>query len=98
MLGKILKTFNQVPQCGDYVDAGATATDNVDGDISGNIITTGLPLDTTVLGTFTIFYDVVDSANNMAETKKRFVEVTAEGSVCDQPPSPYVLLRSPILC
>lgn len=80
----------QVPQCSEYVDEGATALDNVDGDLTANIVTTGLPLDTDELGVFTITYDVVDSAGNQAATKKRFVEVTADGSVCPTFPPPLL--------
>jgi hypothetical protein len=59
-----------------YVDAGATATDNVDGSIA--VITTGT-VDTTILGTYTITYTATDSHNNIA-TLTRTVNVA--------PPSP----------
>ena len=32
VIGKQLAKFNQVPQCSEYVDEGAVATDNVDSD------------------------------------------------------------------
>lgn len=68
----------QIPQCSEYTDAGAVASDNFDDDLELTAaITTGgdFPLDTTVLGVFTIVFDVADSAGNQAETKSRIVEV-----------------------
>ncbi len=58
-----------------YVDAGATATDNVDGDISASIITGGLPIDTSALGSYTVTYDVTDSSGNAAVQVTRTVNV-----------------------
>ncbi|WNC72808.1 DUF5011 domain-containing protein [Thalassotalea psychrophila] len=45
-----------------YEDQGATAVDNVDGDITENIVTTGT-VDTATLGTYTITYTVSDGVN-----------------------------------
>ncbi|MEK9156349.1 MAG: immunoglobulin-like domain-containing protein [Patescibacteria group bacterium] len=59
-----------------YTDAGATAVDNVDGDITVKIVTTGI-VDTTAAGTYTIQYDVVDTAGNAAITVTRTVNVVA---------------------
>lgn len=87
----------QIPQCSEYVDEGATALDSVDGDLTGSIVTTGLPLDTTELGVFTIAYNVEDSAGNQADTKKRFVEVTADGSVCPPAPPPPLDVDPPVI-
>lgn len=47
-----------------YTDAGATANDNIDGNISTNIIVTGLPINTTTVSTSTITYTVSDAAGN----------------------------------
>ncbi|MCB9807151.1 DUF5011 domain-containing protein [Candidatus Peribacteria bacterium] len=44
-----------------YSDAGATASDNVDGDITANIITVN-PVNTNVLGSYTVTYNVSDAA------------------------------------
>lgn len=60
-----------------YADEGAIASDNLDGDISAKIVTTGLPIDTSTLGTTTIFYDVSDSAGNVAISISRFVTILA---------------------
>ncbi|MBU4057838.1 DUF5011 domain-containing protein, partial [Patescibacteria group bacterium] len=44
-----------------YTDAGATAADLEDGNITSNIVTTGLPINTSASGTYTIRYNVTDS-------------------------------------
>ena len=56
-----------------YIDAGATAWDNIDGDISERI--TANPVDTDLVGTQTVEYQVTDSSGNRAE-KTRTVIVT----------------------
>jgi hypothetical protein len=48
---------------GTYTDAGATATDNIDGDISDQIVVDN-PVDTSQVGTYTITYTVDDFAGN----------------------------------
>lgn len=57
-----------------YVDAGASATDGIDGDISANISVSGT-VDTAVAGTYTINYNVSDAAGNAATTITRTVTV-----------------------
>ncbi|MFA5015804.1 MAG: DUF5011 domain-containing protein, partial [Actinomycetota bacterium] len=57
-----------------YTDAGATALDNVDGDITASIVTVN-PVDTSVLGTYTITYNVTDSQGNAAVEVTRTVDV-----------------------
>ena len=57
-----------------FNDPGATAVDNVDGDISGDINVTG-SVNTSVAGTYTLLYDVADAAGNQAETQSRTVNV-----------------------
>lgn len=49
-----------------YEEAGATAIDDVDGDITKNIIVGGDSVDTSVSGTYIITYNVNDSAGNAA--------------------------------
>ena len=44
-----------------YIDPGATAIDDMDGDITGSIVATG-SVDTNVPGTYSITYNVIDSA------------------------------------
>lgn len=46
-----------------YTDAGASASDDTDGDLTGSIITSG-SVDTSISGTYTITYTVTDAANN----------------------------------
>lgn len=46
-------------------DDGAIATDDTDGDISKNVHTTGLPVDTEIPFTYTITYDVFNSVGNV---------------------------------
>lgn len=58
-----------------FVDPGATAIDNVDGDISDRIVVTGT-VDTDVAGTYELRYNVSDSAGNAAAEKTRTVFVT----------------------
>ncbi|CAM1371635.1 immunoglobulin-like domain-containing protein [Tenacibaculum xiamenense] len=60
-----------------FTDPGATATDNVDGDISANIVVAGDTVDTNTVGTYTITYNVSDAAGNAATEVSRTVEVTA---------------------
>ena len=59
---------------GIYVEQFATAIDNVDGDISGNVTITG-NVDTTTIGLYTLMYDVTDLAGNVANTVIRTVSV-----------------------
>jgi len=57
-----------------YTDAGATASDNLDGDISANIVTSG-SVDTSTTGTYIITYTVSDAAGNIATPVTRTVTV-----------------------
>jgi hypothetical protein len=57
-----------------YQDAGATAYDDVDGDLSA-LITTDNPVNTAVAGTYTVRYNVSDAAGNAALEKTRTVHV-----------------------
>ncbi|MEM6722015.1 MAG: immunoglobulin-like domain-containing protein [Bacteroidota bacterium] len=64
-----------------YVESGATATDNIDGDISANIAITGT-VDTSLAGIYTITYNVSDAAGNTAVEVTRTVIVEAIGVGC----------------
>ena len=57
-----------------YTDPGASAHDARDGDISSSITTTG-SVDISVVGTYTITYDVSDTAGNQATPVERTVNV-----------------------
>jgi len=62
-----------------YVDAGATASDNVDGNITANISSVN-PVNPAVVGAYTITYDVSDIAGNSAAQVIRTVNVLAVSS------------------
>lgn len=57
-----------------YIEEGAIALDDYDGDISNNIIITGF-VDTSIPGLYTIFYDVTDLSGNQAVKISRIVEI-----------------------
>jgi MYXO-CTERM domain-containing protein len=63
-----------------YVDAGATASDVADGDLTASI-TTVSDVDTSVVGTYTVTYNVSDAAGNVAAQVTRTVQVTADVTV-----------------
>ncbi|OQX76649.1 MAG: hypothetical protein B6D61_08470 [Bacteroidetes bacterium 4484_249] len=67
--------FNPVNTCVDmtYADAGATASDDEDGDVTDKIETT-VNVDTMNVGTYYVKYVVTDEAGNRAEAT-RTVEV-----------------------
>lgn len=58
-----------------YVDAGATASDAEDGDITSSIVVGGDIVDTSVAGVYTISYDVSDSKGLAATQVERVVTV-----------------------
>jgi PKD repeat protein len=57
-----------------FADPGATATDNVDGDVSGNIVVE-VRIDTARLGQYEVIYSAFDNAGNFAEPVTRDVHV-----------------------
>jgi hypothetical protein len=57
-----------------YDEPGYTATDNYDGDISGDLVVTG-SVDHTAEDIYVLYYNVSDSSGNPAEEKTRTVEV-----------------------
>jgi hypothetical protein len=65
-----------VTQGGTYSDAGATASDNVDGDLTAQIVTVST-VNTMLPGTYTVTYSVTDQAGNTAVPQERTVVVTA---------------------
>ncbi|CAL2104560.1 PKD domain-containing protein [Tenacibaculum sp. 190130A14a] len=58
-----------------FTDPGATAVDDLDGDISANIVVGGATVDVNTLGTYVITYNVSDAAGNAATEVTRTVEV-----------------------
>lgn len=59
-----------------FTDPGATATDNIDGNLTSSIIVTG-SVNTSVQGTYTLNYNVSDAAGNAATQVSRTVNVNA---------------------
>ena len=57
-----------------YTDAGATAMDDVDGDITADIVVDN-PVDTNVIGVYLITYSVLDRSGNAATPITRTVTV-----------------------
>lgn len=58
-----------------YVEPGFTATDNEDGDITGNVVVGGDNVDPDTPGTYEITYNVTDAAGNAADEVVRTVIV-----------------------
>ena len=61
---------------GSYVNPSATATDNVDGDISDAIVVAGT-VDATIIGAYPVTYNVSDASGNAAEEQTLTVNVVA---------------------
>lgn len=74
VLALLGETTVSVPSGSAYTDAGATATDNIDGDISASIVVTST-VNTAVVGTYTVTYNVADFAGNQADPLTRTVQV-----------------------
>ena len=70
---------------GTYTESGATATDAQDGDLTGQIVIAG-NVDTSRAGTYTVTYNVMDSAGNAAVQVTRTVTVNA--APAPPPPAP----------
>lgn len=59
-----------------YTELGATATDNIDGDITANIVIGGDVVDTNAVGTYLVTYNVSDAAGNAANEVTRTINVS----------------------
>ena len=59
-----------------FIDPGAIAFDNVEGDITDQIVVVN-PVDTALIGVYTMTYNVADSSGNAAVTVTRTVSVVA---------------------
>ena len=57
-----------------YTDAGATASDNIDGDITADIVVTG-SVNVNVVGSYILTYNVTDATGNPALSVTRQVDV-----------------------
>ena len=67
-----------VPLGKPYVDAGASATDSFEGDLTAKVAVGGDTVDTSTEGVYTLTYNVSDSAGNAAVEVTRKVTVTQE--------------------
>ena len=66
----LLGNANMTVEQGDtFTDPGATASDNVDGNITANIVVGGDSVDTNTLGDYVITYDVQDAASSSSKDK-----------------------------
>jgi len=70
-----------------YTELGATATDNVDGDLTSSIVVSG-SVNTNISGTYTVTYSVSDAAGNSALVD-RTVNVNADTT------APIITLNGP---
>ncbi len=61
-----------------YTDLGATAVDNIDGDLSSSIVVSGDIVDINSVGVYVIRYNVSDAAGNTALEINRSVNVIAD--------------------
>ena len=71
ILGEADVSINQYTS---YIDAGATATDEVDGDLTSSIVTTGV-VNTSIEGNYIITYTVSDTSGNTATATRQVVVV-----------------------
>ncbi|MDC1310092.1 DUF5011 domain-containing protein, partial [Flavobacteriaceae bacterium] len=83
-----------IDQGSNYFDAGATALDNYDGDITENITVTG-EVDTESFGPYTLIYDVMDSSGNVAISISRTVIVMFAFSVDEISNDKFVVYPNP---
>jgi hypothetical protein len=75
-----------------YTDAGASAVDNLDGDITARIVTMN-PVDTSRTGTYVVTYSVADRAGNNASITRTVIVQAADVSPDLTPP--VLTLRGP---
>ena len=67
-----------------YVELGATATDNIDGDLTGSIAIDASAVNTAVAGSYSVSYGVSDSSGN-ATTVFRTVDVVVHELAAGDP-------------
>jgi subtilisin family serine protease len=67
-----------------YEELGATAVDDVDGDVSGAIVIDASAVDTSTVGSYQVSYAVSDAAGNLAEVSRQ-VEVVPGGPASPDP-------------
>lgn len=68
-----------VPAGADYNDEGATASDDIDGDLTDRILVSGV-VNTAVVGTYIITYTVSDRASNTSQTSRKVTVGVNQGT------------------
>jgi uncharacterized protein YjbI with pentapeptide repeats len=66
---------------GSYNELGATASDNLDGDITASIVTDSTAVETATLGSYFVTYDVTDANGNSATQVSRTVDIVVDCSL-----------------
>ena len=84
LLGASTVTINIGDTYGSAEDDGATASDNLDGDLTSSIVTSGLPADSSAPGTQLVTYTVVDS-RNLSASINRTIAVVNPVPIYSQP-------------
>ena len=85
MITRVGAASIEITQDDAYVDAGATALDAEDGDITANIVVVS-SVNTAAIGVYTITYNVVDADGNAAAEVTRSVAVVAAQATPQPPP------------
>lgn len=88
----------------EYIDEGATAIDNIDGDISQNIVVEG-NVDTTALGEYQLVYKVKDNAGNevtdtrtvLVKENSSYIRVSIEKQTIELFKDNKLVLTSPMV-
>lgn len=81
---QLLGSTLQLVPCGTpYIEMGAVANDQCDGDLTSSIIVDASAVDTSVSGFYEVTYNVTDLSGNAASQVSRAVQVSS----CNQPPS-----------
>jgi Bacterial surface protein, Ig-like domain/HYR domain/NHL repeat len=74
-----------------YGELGATASDSVDGDVSGNIVIDASAVNTAVSGSYLVTYNVSDNAGNAATQVTRTVDVVDTTPPVVTPPASIIV-------
>ena len=74
-----------VNQGSTYTDPGATASDNLDGDLTSSIVIDASAVNTLVPGDYPVTYNVSDISGNAATQVTRTVQVNPNGSPTANP-------------
>ena len=80
-----------------YIDEGAIAMDNIDGDLTTAIVVSN-PVDTSIIGTYTVTYNVTDAAGNMATEVTRTVDVINSCPLVSLPDDNFTITTASETC